>query len=118
LVKVQGAFTPKATGETQNLCRHFVTSHPSDQANPQQLGHHVRAHWMVENPNRWRRDALWREDRCRIQDPNSACVLALLRTALISLIKWNGRDNFQAVFEDVASDQSLGLAWLKKSKFT
>ena len=54
---------------------------------------------MVENPNHWRRDALWREDRCRIQDPNSACVLALLRTALISLIKWNGRDNFQAVFD-------------------
>ena len=72
---------------------------------------------MVENPNHWRRDALWREDTCRLKDPNSACALALLRTTLISLIKWNRRQNFQEVFEDVAHDLSLGLLWLKKHTF-
>jgi hypothetical protein len=61
---------------------------------------------------------LWREDRCRLQTPNSACALALIRTTLISLIKWNRRDNFQEVFEDVAHNLSLGLHWLKKSAFT
>jgi hypothetical protein len=72
---------------------------------------------MVENPNHWRRDALWREDACRLKDPNSASVLALLRNALISLIKWNRRHNFQEVFEDLADDLSLGLHWLNKRAF-
>lgn len=72
---------------------------------------------MVENPNHWRRDALWREDTCRLKDRNSACALALLRTTLISLIKWNRRHNFQEVFEDVGHDLSLGLLWLNKRAF-
>jgi hypothetical protein len=77
----------------------------------------VRGHWSVENPNHWRRDALWKEDQCRLRSPNSACALALLRTTLISLIKRVGRDNFSALFEDVQHDLSLGLHWLNKSKF-
>lgn len=71
----------------------------------------------MENPNHWRRDALWKEDQCRLRTANSACALALLRTTLISLMKWVGCDNFQAAFEDVQSDLALGLHWLNKSKF-
>ena len=118
LVKVQGTFTEKSSGQTQQLRRHFITSQDSGQAGPKKLGQQVREHWSVENPNHWRRDALWKEDQCRLRTPNSACALALLRTTLISLIKWVGRDNFQAAFEDVQSDLALGLHWLNKSKFT
>ena len=116
-LKVEGTFTLKATGQVQTLRRHDVTSQTEDQTSPTQLAQQIRGHWMVENPNHWRRDALWREDTCRLKDPNSACALALLRTTLISLIKWNRRHNFQEVFEDVAHDLSLGLHWLHKRSF-
>ena len=43
----------------------------------------ARGQWSVENPNHWRRDALWGEDRCRLRNKNAACALALLRTALL-----------------------------------
>jgi predicted transposase YbfD/YdcC len=114
---VAGTFTRKSTGKTEKLLRHYITSRERGRVTARELGAQVRGHWTVENPNHWRRDALWGEDRCRIRDANSACALALLRTTLISLIKWNHRNNFVEVFEDVANDLSLGLDWLAKSKF-
>jgi hypothetical protein len=94
-----------------------VTSQDPAQAALPKLAEQIRAHWSVEIANHWRRDALWKEDQCRLRNPNSACALALLRTTLISLMKWVGCDNFQAAFEDVQNDLSLGLLWLRKSKF-
>jgi hypothetical protein len=116
-LKVEGTFTLKNSGEVQRLCRHYLTSQPFDRTSPASLAQQVRGHWRVENSNHWRRDALWREDACRLKDPTSACALALLRTTLISLVKWNHRHNFQEVFEDVAGDLSLGLHWLNKRTF-
>ena len=117
MVKVEGTFTEKSSGKTQQLRRHFITSQDPTKATARQLGEQVRRHWSVENPNHWRRDALWKEDQCRLRTPNSGCALALLRTTLISLMKWVGCGNFQAAFEDVQHDLSLGLHWLSKSKF-
>ena len=50
---------------------------------PHHLAALARGQWSVENPNHWRRDALWGEDRCRLRNKNAACALALLRTALL-----------------------------------
>ena len=42
----------------------------------------IRGHWTVENNIHWLRDFVGHEDRSRTHDPNAACVLALLPTAL------------------------------------
>jgi len=71
----------------------------------------------VENPNHWRRDALWGEDRCRLRNPNAACVLALLRTALLRpVLRW-GWGSAPEVFEHVSARLSRGLDLLSIRSF-
>jgi predicted transposase YbfD/YdcC len=59
--------TFKKDGQTTHHTRFFVTSLTTQQASP---------HHLAENPNHWRRDALWGEDRCRLRNKNAACALA------------------------------------------
>lgn len=97
---------------TEDLTRHFVTSWSMDSQSDQAMAQMIQAHWCCESRH-WQRDACWQEDKCRIRNANAACALALIRTALQSLIHWAGRHSLPSVFEDVAHDLSLGLAWLK-----
>jgi len=96
----------------EDLTRHFVTSWSMESQSAQAMAQIIRAHWCCESKH-WQRDACWQEDKCRIRNANAACALALIRTALQSLIHWAGRHSLPTVFEDVAHDLTLGLAWLK-----
>lgn len=116
LVKVRNQTAHKKTGKTEDATRHFVTSLSPAQAKPRQLHRIIRSHWSCESRH-WQRDACWGEDRCRLRNPNAACALALIRTTLQSLLRWAGRQRLPAVFEDVAADPALGLAWLNQRHF-
>jgi hypothetical protein len=41
----------------------------------------VRGQWTIENGNHYVRDRTYDEDRCQVRDPNSAQILATLRSA-------------------------------------
>ena len=102
-------------GKTEpDLTRYFVTSR-SEKATPGSLAQQIRLHWCCESRH-WQRDALWREDSCLLRNANAACALALLRTALQTLLRRVGQKSLAVVFEDVAHDPSLGLGWLMTRK--
>jgi predicted transposase YbfD/YdcC len=112
LVKVRNQTTLKKSGQIEEATRYFITSLPPSSAAPERLAQIIRRHWRSES-HHWQRDACWAEDKCRLRTPRPACALALIRTTLLSLIRWQGRESLPQVFEDVANDLSLGLFWLK-----
>lgn len=102
----------KAAGE--NLTRYFISSWAFTDKTDSSMAQIIRSHWCSESRH-WQRDALWREDHCRLRSPNGACALALIRTTLQSLVRWTTGRPLPVVFEDVAHDLSLGLGWLKQT---
>jgi predicted transposase YbfD/YdcC len=76
--------THQKSGQETIGTRHYLTSRSASQAPRPRLAMLVRGHWTVENNIHWLRDAVWNEDACRTHDPNTACALALLRTALLA----------------------------------
>ncbi len=54
---------------------------------------------------------------CLIRDPNAACALALIRTALQALLRRNIKQPLPVIFENVAHNLDLGLIWLKQRSF-
>lgn len=109
--------TFKKDNQTTRHTRFFVTSLTDAQAGAARLANLARGQWSVENPNHWRRDALWGEDRCRLRDKNAACALALLRTALLRPVlrcRWGPT---KSVFERVTARPSQGLDLLNKRTF-
>jgi hypothetical protein len=40
----------------------------------------ARGHWSIENGNHYVRDRIYDEDRCQVRNPNSAQILASLRS--------------------------------------
>jgi hypothetical protein len=109
--------TFKKDGKTTHHTRYFVTSLTLEEAGAARLAALARGQWSVENPNHWRRDALWGEDRCRLSNINAACALALLRTALLRPVLRCGWGTTREVFERVAARPSHGLALLAKGSF-
>jgi len=109
--------TYKKDGTTTQHTRYFVTSLTTGEAGDDRLAALARGQWSVENPNHWRRDALWGEDRCRLRNQNAACVLALLRTALLRPVLRCGWGTTPEVFERVAAHPSHGLALLARRSF-
>ena len=115
---VQGAAPTPEGGEVRpskgpDITRHFVSSLDESEADPRKVAGAIRNHWGCETQH-WRRDVLWREDKCLIRNPNAACALALLRVGLQALLVGVGRKSLPVAFEDVAADSALGLSWLKE----
>ena len=51
------------------------------------LGEIARGQWSIENGNHYVRDRSYDEDRCQVRDPNSAQILATLRSLARFLAK-------------------------------
>jgi hypothetical protein len=109
--------TFKKDGQTTQHTRFFVASLTNAEAGALRLAGAARGQWSVENPNHWRRDALWGEDRCHLRNKNAACALALLRPALLRpVLRW-GWGTTREIFERVAARPSHGLELLAKRSF-
>lgn len=61
-----------------------LTSLPTHQASPAQLGSWVRGHWGIEKALHWRRDVTWNEDKSQIRTGNTPRVMAILRNIAIT----------------------------------
>jgi predicted transposase YbfD/YdcC len=111
-VYVQRRVTNKKTGKVVEGARLYITSlgHEAGRGGAMRMAGLSRGHWTVENNIHWLKDAVMREDACRNRDANTACALALLRTALLAPVRASGRPDFTAALEDCAANKALAVA--------
>ncbi|MBU4198956.1 MAG: transposase [Verrucomicrobia bacterium] len=64
-----------------------LTTLPEEKANGKALLEIARGQWGIENGNHYVRDRSYDEDRCQVRDPNSAQILATLRSLASFLAK-------------------------------
>lgn len=76
--------TIKKTGAVHTETRLYISSLPPD---PVRLAAAVRAHWSVENNLHWVLDVAFREDECRMRKDHSARNLAMIRRAVLNLLR-------------------------------
>lgn len=92
---------------------------PDAQANGEALLEIARGQWSIENGNHYVRDRSYDEDRCQVRDPNSARILATLRSLARFLAK-NGAHHPRTEHQKTTpsfnrfcnAHQSLALRWL------
>ena len=60
---------------------------PDPKLNAEVLLEIARGHWGIENGNHYVRDRSYDEDRCQVREPNSAQILATLRSLARFLAK-------------------------------
>lgn len=76
--------TIKKTGAVSTETRLYISSLPPD---PVRLAAAIRAHWSVENNLHWVLDVTFREDECRTRKDHSARNLAMIRRAVLNLLR-------------------------------
>jgi predicted transposase YbfD/YdcC len=87
LIVVRSERTVKATGQTSRESRFYLSSAEPGERRPAHWHALIRGHWAgVEIRNHWQRDVFWGEDRSRTRNPNALANLALLRSALLTLL--------------------------------
>jgi hypothetical protein len=64
-----------------------LVARPDPTANGEALLDIARGQWGIENGNHYVRDRSYDEDRCQVRDPNSAQILATLRSLARFLAK-------------------------------
>ncbi len=109
LVSLQRQRTHKATGKNNTGTRYFALSLRANETTPEQVAKQIRGYWGVENKVHWRRDVIGGEDQCRLRDANSACALALLRTALLALVVASGGRSLKEAQEELAYKPNRAL---------
>jgi len=84
IVSVTERRTSKKTEETAEETRYFITSLPPD---PEPLAAAIRAHWSIENNLHWTLDVAFREDESRMRKDHSARNLAMIRRAVLNIMR-------------------------------
>jgi predicted transposase YbfD/YdcC len=70
--------------------RYFISSL---RPNARRLARAVRAHWGIENSQRWVLDVVFDEDACRARLDNAAENFALLRRLALNLLNGEGTEH-------------------------
>ena len=119
MVRAERKVTHKKSGVEKTGVRLYISSleltgRPAStgRASPALFAKAIRGHWAVENNIHWLRDAVGFEDRCRSRDPNAACALALLRTALLAPVRAAGHLSLTESMENCAENPRLAVAIL------
>jgi predicted transposase YbfD/YdcC len=90
IVRIRRRFTERTTGKRSDETVLGITSllplaNPTD--NAEWLMQIARGQWTIENGNHYVRDRTYDEDRCQVRNPNSAQILATLRSLARFLAK-------------------------------
>jgi len=85
--------TDTKTGEVSLTYHYGITSLEPDEAAPAEVLCLWRHHWHIENKLHWVRDVVFGEDGSRARTATLPLALALLRNALITLLKFAGYDS-------------------------
>lgn len=90
VVRIHRHFTERPSGKEHDDTVLGITSLlplADATANAKWLLDIARGHWTIENGNHYVRDRTFDEDRCQVRDPNSAEILATLRSTARFLAK-------------------------------
>lgn len=117
-VRAERTVTHKKTGEVTEGVRYFISSIAPGELSPRQIARLVRGHWTVENNIHWLRDAVGREDTCRLRNRNAACALALLRTALLAPVRAAGHESLTQLQEICAKDRAIAVHLIAYQRLT
>jgi predicted transposase YbfD/YdcC len=117
-VRAQRTVTSKKSGAALTGSRLFISSIAYRRGGAAHMAKLVRGHWSVENNIHWLRDAVGREDSCRCRDRNQACALALLRTALLALVRAAGLRSLTLAVESFAANKTAALTLLRNQRLT
>ena len=126
VVKIQRRFLNLKTGQQSNetvLAITGLAALPDAQANGETLLDIARGQWIIENGNHYVRDRSYDEDRCQVRDPNSARILATLRSLARFLAK-QGAHRPRAAHQRTtpafnrfcSAHQSLAIRWLTSAR--
>ena len=90
VVRIHRHFTEQSSGKESDDTVLGITSLPPQTdpvANADWLLDVARGQWTIENGNHYVRDRTYDEDRCQVRNPNSARILATLRSMARFLAK-------------------------------
>lgn len=93
IVRIHRHFTEVSSGKESDETVLGITSllpQRDPALNAKTLLDVVRGQWVIENGNHYVRDRTYDEDRCQVRDPNSAQILATLR----SMVRFMAKQGF------------------------
>lgn len=122
IVRIHRHFTEIPSGEESDDTVLGITSLPplvDPKMNAETLLDIIRKHWTIEISNHYVRDRTYDEDRCQVRNPNSAQILATLR----SMARFMARKGFHkprtqhkkttpALNRFCQAHRTLALKWL------
>lgn len=96
--------TDRATGRvrTRTEVAYAISSLPPERATAADLLRRWRAHWHIENRLHWGRDVTLGEDASAIHLGQAPLVVALLRTAVLALLRHADAPSLAAAQRDLA----------------
>ena len=106
----------KSSEDFKSETRYFITSFGEGEERHARLAEIARGHWSVENKNHWKKDAtLWREDRGTRRKAQGARNLALLRNAILALIRHDEHDSLNQAFLHYADHRTDAMRLLTQT---
>lgn len=90
------------TGRVEKEVTYGLTSLPRELAGPAELERFWRGHWTIENRVHYVRDVTFGEDRCQLWTGSGPQALAVIRNAILSLLRFHGWSNIAAATRNYA----------------
>jgi len=84
LVKIDSTRFLKASKETQQETRYYITS---CKLTPEEIGAAIRSHWSIENQLHWQLDVSFGEDKSRKRDRNAAENYSVILRMALNIVK-------------------------------
>lgn len=101
-----------STGLLETETTYGITSLPRALAGPQLIERFWRGHWTIENRLHYVRDQTLGEDRCQVHTDATPQVLATLRNAVLSLLRYHGWSNIAEANRRYAANPQKALQLL------
>ena len=74
----------EVNGVNTSTTHYYITSL---KGSAKEMGRLIRRHWAIENELHWVLDVAFREDECRVRKDHSARNLAMIRRAVLNMLR-------------------------------
>ena len=105
--------TCKTTGQVKRHVQYGITSLSPDRASAADLLKLRREHWTIENKLHWVRDAVFGEDASSVRTGVIPQVMAALRNAAISVLRFTGETKITDALQYLAAQPKLAVNLIK-----
>ena len=103
----------KNTGQVRCCVRYGITSLTPERASAADLLKLCRKHWTIENKLHWVRDAVFQEDASAARTGGIPQVMAALRNAALSVLRFTGRTKITDALQLFAANPKLAVDLIK-----